>query len=114
MENPPKRADTYSEVLGRLQHVVESLEKGELSLEESLERFADGVRLVKHGEQMLKDAEQRIERLLSEDGHVAPLEVASPPPSPSAPARPAPAPAPAPSGGRAPPPSVPADDDIPF
>jgi exodeoxyribonuclease VII small subunit len=65
----------YGEVVGRLQEIVEALEAGELSLEDSLERFAEGVQLVKQGEKLLGDAEKRIEQLLSEDGRVAPLKV---------------------------------------
>src|SRR5688572_10456256 len=37
----------YGEVVTRLQEIVESLEGGQLSLEVSLEKFAEGVQLVK-------------------------------------------------------------------
>ncbi len=65
----------YGDVVARLQEIVEALEGGELSLEESLERFGEGVQLVKQGEKLLADAEKRIEQLLSEDGRTAPLKV---------------------------------------
>jgi exodeoxyribonuclease VII small subunit len=65
----------YGEVVNRLQSIVEALEAGELSLEDSLERFAEGVQLVKQGERLLADAEKRIEQLLSEDGRTTPLKV---------------------------------------
>lgn len=65
----------YGDVVARLQEIVESLEGGELSLEDSLERFAEGVQLVKQGEKLLADAEKRIEQLVSEDGRTAPLKV---------------------------------------
>jgi exodeoxyribonuclease VII small subunit len=65
----------YGEVVSRLQSIVEALEAGELSLEDSLERFAEGVQLVKQGERLLADAEKRIEQLLSEDGRTTPLKV---------------------------------------
>ncbi len=65
----------YGDVVGRLQQIVEALEQGELSLEESLERFGEGVLLVKQGEKLLSDAEKRIEQLLGEDGRTAPLKV---------------------------------------
>jgi len=72
----PKSASKsqYGDVVSRLQQIVESLEAGDLSLEQSLERFAEGVQLVKQGEMLLGDAEKRIEQLLSEDGRTAPLE----------------------------------------
>lgn len=72
-----KQADRgqYGQVVERLQGLVEALESGELSLEESLERFAEGIALVKQGEKLLADAEKRIEQLMSEDGRVAALKV---------------------------------------
>lgn len=65
----------YGDVVTRLQEIVEALEGGELSLEDSLDRFAEGITLVKQGEGILGDAEKRIEQLLSEDGRTAPLKV---------------------------------------
>ena len=67
----------YGELVARLQELVGQLEGGELSLEDSLERFAEGVRLVKQGEKLLSDAERRVEQLLSEDGATAPLDPAT-------------------------------------
>ncbi len=77
--------EQYSEVVARLQKIVDSLEGGALSLEQSLETFAEGVQLVKKGEKLLSDAEKRIEQLLSEDGRTAPLELE--PPGKAAPGR---------------------------
>ncbi len=74
----------YHDVVTRLQSIVEVLEKGELPLEDSLEQFAEGISLVKQGEQLLSRAEKRIEQLMSDDGknEVRPLsegvEVAPP------------------------------------
>jgi len=65
----------YDEVVGRLEGIVQALEAGELTLEDSLERFAEGVKLVKQGEQLLADAEKRVELLLSEEGRVTPLKL---------------------------------------
>ena len=65
----------YGEVVTKLQAIVEALEKGELSLEDSLDRFTEGIQLVKQGEALLADAEKRVEQLLSEDGRAAPLKV---------------------------------------
>lgn len=67
--------EQYADVVARLREIVEALEGGELPLEASLERFAEGVQLVKRGERLLSEAEKRIEQLLSEDGRTAPLSV---------------------------------------
>ena len=99
----------YDEVVKRLEAIVESLEGGELSLEESLERFGEGINLVKQGEGLLTDAEKRIEQLLSEDGRTAPIEVKELPAAPSTAATRAPPAAPV----KRPEPAA-DDDDVPF
>jgi exodeoxyribonuclease VII small subunit len=68
-ENKPSRGQ-YAEVVDKLKLVVASLESGELSLEDSLDRFGEGIALVKTGEKILGDAEARIERLLSDESTV--------------------------------------------
>ena len=81
-------------------------------LEESLERFAEGINLVRQGEGLLTDAEKRIEQLLSDDGRTAPIDVKELPQTPTtAASRPA-VQAPQPPTKRA---ALPADeDDVPF
>lgn len=59
---------TFEEVLARLQSVVERLEGGELSLEDALVVFEQGVALSRAGAQKLDEAERRIELLLGGDG----------------------------------------------
>jgi exodeoxyribonuclease VII small subunit len=72
------KTEPYSVVVERLDGIVTALESGTLSLEDALEKFAEGVTLVKQGEKMLADAEKRIEQLLSADGKTAPLELPTP------------------------------------
>jgi len=100
----------YGDVVSRLQHIVEALEGGELSLEDSLEKFAEGITLVKQGESILSDAEKRIEQLLSEDGRTVALKVADAPvaEAPKAAAPPVKKPV------AAPPPPADDDEDVPF
>jgi exodeoxyribonuclease VII small subunit len=68
----PKGTEKYGEVVQRLEEVVRRLEGGELSLEDSLKDFEEGIRLVRKGEGLLNDAERRIEQLLA-DGTAIPL-----------------------------------------
>lgn len=69
--------ESYGDVVVRLESVVKRLEGGELGLEDSLKEFEDGIRLVRHGEKLLGEAERRVEQLLQEgsDERRAPLEV---------------------------------------
>jgi exodeoxyribonuclease VII small subunit len=65
---PEEVAPSFEHALGRLETIVEELEGGSLSLEESLARYEEGVRLSRRLTQTLDQAEQRIERLVEEDG----------------------------------------------
>jgi exodeoxyribonuclease VII small subunit len=55
--------------LDELEKLVNDLERGELSLEQSLTAFERGVKLTRECQQALKSAEQRVEQLVqSSDG----------------------------------------------
>jgi exodeoxyribonuclease VII small subunit len=53
----------FEEAISELESLVETMEKGELSLEESLASFERGVALTRICQQALKTAEQKIEIL---------------------------------------------------
>ena len=58
---------SFEEALQTLQEIVESLESGSLGLEESLSRFEQGIGLLKTCNDVLEQAEQRIETLTGFD-----------------------------------------------
>jgi exodeoxyribonuclease VII small subunit len=64
--DPPERSPgpAIDQVLAELEHVVAELEAGDLPLEVALQRFETGVRLARHGGQLLDAVEQRVEVLL--------------------------------------------------
>lgn len=53
----------FEEALSRLESIVKELEKGELSLENSLAQYEQGVRLAQFCSRKLEEAEKRIELL---------------------------------------------------
>jgi exodeoxyribonuclease VII small subunit len=61
--SPPAEAG-FDQVLERLRTVVERLEQGNLSLEESLRVFEEGVGLARKGHTLLEAAEKRVEVLV--------------------------------------------------
>jgi exodeoxyribonuclease VII small subunit len=63
-------AGSFEQILGRLSTVVETLEKGDLPLEQALASFEEGVRLSRLGAARLDEAERRVEELLSDDADV--------------------------------------------
>lgn len=61
----PAAADgpSFEEALERLETIVQELEEGSLSLEQSIARYEEGMRLSRRLGQQLDQAEKRIERL---------------------------------------------------
>ncbi len=66
---PAETAEAYDAIVARLERVVGELESGQLTLERSIEKFAEGIRLAQEATRKLDDAERRIELLVrSADG----------------------------------------------
>jgi exodeoxyribonuclease VII small subunit len=62
----PDPADMgFDAVLARLRAVVAQLESGELSLEDSLRVYEEGVQMARRGHLLLDRAEKRVELLVS-------------------------------------------------
>ncbi len=59
---------SFEESLAELEGIVEKLEKGQLSLDESLMFFEKGIKLVRDCSAKLKDARQKVEILIEENG----------------------------------------------
>ena len=56
----------FEESLDKINRIVEEMESGGLSLEESLKRFEEGVLLTQHCQKALQVAEQKVQILLNE------------------------------------------------
>jgi exodeoxyribonuclease VII small subunit len=63
---------SFESVLARLEAAVQRLERGELSLDDSLKAYEEGIALVRGAQGRLDGMEQRLEELLA-DGRTAPL-----------------------------------------
>jgi exodeoxyribonuclease VII small subunit len=57
----------FDEALGELENLVETLEQGDLSLDESLAHFERGVGLARECRASLQSAEQKVQILLDRD-----------------------------------------------
>jgi exodeoxyribonuclease VII small subunit len=55
---------SFEDSMARLGQIVGELEEGKLSLEESLERFEEGVKLARDSQARLDRAEAKVEELL--------------------------------------------------
>jgi exodeoxyribonuclease VII small subunit len=58
----------FEEAMKRLETIVESLERGDLSLEESLKNFEEGMKLLHFCSKKLEEAEQKVTILIKESG----------------------------------------------
>jgi exodeoxyribonuclease VII small subunit len=58
--------EKFEDALEKLEAIVKKLETGELTLEESLKAFEEGIRLTRLCTGKLDDAERRVEVLLKE------------------------------------------------
>jgi exodeoxyribonuclease VII small subunit len=68
---PPKKPD-FEKSLARLEEVVRKLESPQLSLDEAMKLFEEGVGLSKECQKQLEEAEGRVEILLKKaDGKMA-------------------------------------------
>ncbi len=61
------KQQTFEASLSALEKIVRRLEQGDLSLEESLKLFEDGVKLSRECQERLNQAERRIEVLLEDE-----------------------------------------------
>lgn len=68
-----KKAPQLEESLDQLEALVERMESGELTLEESLAAFEQGVKLTRECQQALTQAEQKVRILLEQDPDSTPV-----------------------------------------
>jgi exodeoxyribonuclease VII small subunit len=87
----PETSQTFETAIERLEAIVEQMESDKLPLEQLIERYEEGSKLVKVCQEKLQAAEQRIE-MITRGGSSKPQTVPFDPSTPAA----APAPAPAP------------------
>ena len=57
----------FEKKLGRLEDIVQKMEKGDLSLEESLKFFEEGIKLSRECQTRLTEAEAKVKKLVSID-----------------------------------------------
>lgn len=75
LEFMAEKKQTFETSLQDLERIVRRLEDGDLSLEESLKLFEDGVKLSRECQERLNQAERRIEVLLKDENGNPTLEV---------------------------------------
>jgi exodeoxyribonuclease VII small subunit len=64
----------FEKALAELEALVERMEEGDMSLEESLKAFENGIRLTQQCQQALSEAQQRVQMLMQKDGEIERVE----------------------------------------
>ena len=71
MAKKQQQFPSFEKSLEELESLVENMEQGDLTLEESLRHFERGVQLTRSCQQALQEAEQKIEILLKNNDQEA-------------------------------------------
>lgn len=61
---------TFEAAMARLEQITEELEDGEISLDKSLKKFEEGIRLAEYCSSQLAEARAKVEMLLEKDGRL--------------------------------------------
>lgn len=59
---------SFEQSMHELEGIVSQMEQGELSLEDALQSFERGIVLARHSQQKLKQAEQKVQILMEQNG----------------------------------------------
>ncbi len=68
--NIMEKNKNFEEQMAELEKIVTELEKGDLSLDESVAKFEEGIKLSKECNEVLEEAEKKITILVNQDGEV--------------------------------------------
>ncbi len=69
-----KKEKSFEDQLEELNKIAEELEKGELSLEDSVKRFEEGMKISKKCNEELDKAESKITELVNNNGSLEEVE----------------------------------------
>lgn len=65
-----KKDINFEDAISKLNEIAEELESGKLSLDESMAKFEEGMKLSKSCKEMLDTAEKKITMLITDDGKI--------------------------------------------
>ena len=65
-----EKTQSFEDEMIKLETIVTELEKGDLSLDDSVKKFEEGINISKECNKMLETAEKKISILLENDGEI--------------------------------------------
>ena len=66
---------TFEEKIKELETIVNELESGEIDLDSSIEKYTNAMKLVKECDEKLKNIEEQVNKIVSENGSLEEFEV---------------------------------------
>ena len=70
-----KKPVDFEQALNQLENLVEAMEGGDLSLEDSLKAFEQGIKLSRECQTALSTAEQKVQLLMEENGKLKAVDL---------------------------------------
>ena len=66
---------TFEENLEKLETIVKNLESGNIPLDDAIDSFNEAMKLAKNCDEKLKNAEEKVNKILNDDGKLEDFEV---------------------------------------
>jgi len=73
-EAPQAEGLSFEQALEKLEQIVSQIEEGQVPLEESIERYAEGIQLIRKCRAILERAERKIQLLAKAEGQALAVE----------------------------------------
>ena len=70
-----EKEPTFEENLEKLESIVKKLESGSIPLDDAIENFNEAIRLAKICDEKLKNAEEKINKILNKEGELEEFKV---------------------------------------
>lgn len=70
-----KKEIKFEEKLKELETIINELESGEIDLDSSIEKYTEAMKLVKECDEKLKNAEEKVNKIVTENGSLENFEV---------------------------------------
>ncbi|HPF83101.1 MAG TPA: exodeoxyribonuclease VII small subunit [Bacilli bacterium] len=65
----------FEEKMQKLENIIEDLEKDEVNLDDSINKYTEAMKLIKDCDKSLKTAEDKIAKIIKEDGSLENFEL---------------------------------------
>jgi len=65
----------FEDKLKELENIINELESGEIDLDSSIEKYTKAMNLVKECDEKLKNVEEKVSKIVTENGELEPFDV---------------------------------------